>query len=222
MLLTPLQRARARNAMTLKFDYFLTWSPTVAFDVGYIRADGCIMAEQGRLRALKLGCQTRDEELILGLRDRLGSNHVVYRNPVLRCTTVSIYSRKIAETLVEHHNILPRKSFLDLPFPDVPQDFLPYFVLGYLIGDGCISRSKRGQTSVSFFGTRTFIGGLADRVAAATGLVRSRVFHVRSTTYGVQWGSRSDLNTLYHWLFPPGQYPYLPRKKQVLAEAVLR
>jgi hypothetical protein len=208
--------------MSLRTDYFLTWTPFMAFDAGYVTADGCITTDDGRPRGLKLGCQTRDEEVILGIRDRLGSHHSVHRDSVRRSTSVCIYSKRLAESLIRCCGILPRKSFLDLAFPDVPDEFLPHFVRGYLTGDGCVSRSKRGQTTVSFFGTRSFIAGLADRINAATGVSRKNVLHIRRTTYAVLWSRRTDLEILYAWLFPPGHYPCLRRKRDLLAAAVLR
>lgn len=135
---SPQTQHRERNVKSLKVNYFKDWTFEMSYAVGYIWADGNL---RKNLSALKLECSKTDDEIIIGIRDRLGSQHnLCYYQPEIskELSYIVISSREIVKDLVNIHGILPRKSYLSCPFPKVPDQYLASFLRGYFDGDGCI------------------------------------------------------------------------------------
>ena len=111
----------------------------MAYDLGYIWGDGSTGYVTGTTKPqnLHLKCKTADENIILGIRDRLGSNHKITRGVRLLdsgnlsyYTTVTISNSEITRTLIEDHGVLPGKSFKNLHFPkNIPDDLFCHFAI---------------------------------------------------------------------------------------------
>lgn len=211
-----------KTRMTTGHDYFKTWSPSMAYDIGYILTDGNV-SPNGRLQ---LACCTRDEEIIVGIRSRLGStNKLSRRSRVNRNGTrveqtyTSIYSIRLVRCLIEQHGILPAKSNRDIPMPAVPDEYLGHFLRGALDGDGTVGTSRQGNREtiyLGWLGTHRFIRGVAERLHASLDLTKVKIHSKRHNLLHVQWAGLADLITLHKFLYPPGDYPFLARKRQKL------
>jgi len=235
-LLTPLAVRKKEVKRTLREDYFTSWSPAMAYDLGYIWADGTIAQKSWEKTAwgLNLNCQTPDESLILGLRERLGSTHAIKRiwrtqasgreTPMSIC---GICSRKIAGSLIDH-GVLPNKSNLDLSFPHggVPDAFFGHFTRGYFDGDGSVGlyeypHRKTSQKIVSYQGSHRFIQGLRDELLSRVrGLNPVGLTSIEEAkTKVIQWQGLDDIERLYCFMYPSeGEYPFLPRKREKFLE----
>jgi hypothetical protein len=206
-----------KNRETLKVDYFKKWSSVMAYDLGYIWADGSVSdpQEQG---ILTLRCKSEDEEIVLGVRTRLGSNHTINRR--LGMTRVHITSKPLVESLINDCGVLPCKSELDLHFPCVPSIYLSEFCRGYFDGDGCVHQSKRGELRVLFLGSHRFIKDLHLLLCLTLGLTFNKPYLKEgSPTISVaEWSAQKDVEKLRDWLYPQGVFPALNRKKQIMLE----
>lgn len=140
---------------------------------------------------------------------------------------VRLNSSRIAETLVNRFGILPAKSFGDPPMPDVPEEHLPFFVRGVADGDGTICRSVYHQrnedilrTRFTLLGTPVFIEMLQKRIAAALDLPILKLGERKSqpNLRTVTWGSSADVTTILRWVYPPGDYLCLKRKRAIADE----
>lgn len=212
-----------KQRMTANHGYFNTWSSSMAYDLGYILTDGCVQPN-GKLA---LGCYVGDESILAGLRDRLGSTNKLtrrfVRTPLGGLTEhsgIAIYSIAIVKCLMDVHGIVPRKSARDIAFPSVPDEFLPHFLRGALDGDGCVSghTNPSGNPSlhIDWLGTHRFIRGVHERLLAALPLTPTTIYAKRHNLLLARWRRPSDLVLLHRFLYPSGDYPFLPRKRERL------
>ncbi len=204
-------------------DYFETWTPNMAYALGYIWADGSI--NRG-LDQLFLNCVTEDEAILLAIRADMGSTHKVRttaadsrhgRNSRGQ-TGCAICSGKLIASLHDQHGLRPNKSRLDLPFPAVPDEYMPHFVRGYFDGDGCVNYASNGERTLTIWlcGTRSFLAGMQEAICRLTN-VRKNKLSCQHGLYSTQWSSRQDVFALAGWLYPAGDYIFLPRKRDKVA-----
>jgi hypothetical protein len=209
----------------------------MAYYLGYIFADGSILGRRDVLIHLYLHCHRRDEHIILKLREVLKSEHKIKRLDFVQksgfispMTRVVISGKKLCQSLV-NHGVVPGKSFRDIPFPHVPEEFLPHFIRGVFDGDGCVglykytANEKVVEKRIFYLlGSHKFIEGAYQRITSALPKICKVVIGKRKrniTLSLIQWQGAADLAQLYAWLYPPGQYPYLERKKIKMFEATI-
>lgn len=220
---------RAANVSS-NIRYFETWTPNMAWLLGYIWADGCIACDSYGPKALQFSCQERDAELIYAIRDELKATTKIStvaakripgtdRTMGQRSVRLKITSRTLVECLVNTHGILPNKSNLDSPFPtNIPDELMGHFARGNLDGDGTVSYSKQqGMSSaeVSFLGNKTWLEGLRDAVCRLTPAKFRPVTSVRGRAlHRIRWKTKENLTPLFAWMYPRGDYIYLARKQQ--------
>lgn len=212
-----------KHRMTRCYDYFDSWSPPMAYDLGYLFADGNV---NQAMTSIQLRCCTRDESIILGIRERLQSSNKLVRKRIVEKngtvtfrTNCSIGSVRLVKSLIERHGLVPNKTCADSPFPYVPEEFLPHFLRGSLDGDGTVSRTiHRGMPVcyLSWLGTHKFIRGLKNRVMSAIPVSETKTHAKRHNLLYVKWGAEGDLQQLCDFLYPPGEYPFLARKRERL------
>ena len=230
-LKSPFAQQKIIIARSIHSDYFKTWSIPMAYDLGYIWADGCIACDSKTKRptTLHLKCQQSDESIILRLRDRLGSKHKVTRkdriNPsgsISHMTSCAICSTSIALSLIEH-GMTPAKSEQNLPFPThIPPELLCHFIRGYFDGDGTTGEyeydySKSGRVNVAYLGSPSYIKGLLHVLLQKIPQLSKVSPTVSSTGSGmirtIQWQNRKDIDRLRDFMYPEGTYPFLERKR---------
>ncbi len=215
-------RLGVARAADINEDYFDTWTPNMAYSLGWIWADGSI---DKPLWTLILNCHSKDEAVILAMREDMKSGHTIHRRPANQeggrnngpRTTLSIGSSKLVACLHDRHGLRPGKTYLDLPFPEVPDEYLPHFVRGYIDGDGCVNYyAKNGTLTVNMVGTRQFLAGMQDRICSALPVGRNKI-SVQGSICSIQWARREDVRLLANWLYPPGDYIFLARKRDKMA-----
>jgi hypothetical protein len=218
------------NKSQVNYHYFKTWSPEMAYCLGYLWADGSVTASgnHGRVRHhLQLKCITEDEAVILYVRKQLNSNHRVKRTPAHRnakgiwinsVTQLKITCYHLVRSLIDDCGLLPAKSKQDLEFPHVPSEFLSPFTRGYLDGDGSPHIGKDRRPALACYGTHRFIEGLQEAVHHQSGASITLIKRMRKHQhlYGFWWRRPKDLKIMYSFLYPETRHPHLLRKKSKL------
>jgi len=153
-------RLRTLSGNSVDPSFFDDWSIEVAWAIGYIWADGCVV--KGVSNQLKLSCSWGDREILAWFKEKLKSVHKLRQVERLvygkgkTYAVLDISGQSLVDVLIQKYGILPRKSFQDLGFPEVPSEFLPHFCRGYLDGDGSIENEKNGF-DISFYGKERFL-----------------------------------------------------------------
>lgn len=209
--------------------YFETWTNSMAFVTGFLFADGSIAKEKNRV---SVHIALKDQSVIHHIGKELKCKNNPYLLPgrfdkrtgktnqeQISLVISSMYLVKTLADLGMH----PRKTYNDDPFPNVPVEFLPHFIRGYLDGDGStgIYGDKVKFGSVAFVGSPKFMAGLRENLIKYTGLSERKMSeqdNKKTPTSTVAWTSRSDLRKFYDYIYPEGFEFCLERKRQKLAD----
>lgn len=138
-----LKRKRAKPRLMVNENYFKHWSANMAYLLGFILADGCIIrgTYNGYSDSLKFGVQLKDKDILEKIKKELQASHKlsIVKNAVHFC----IASQTLVNDL-KKLGISYRKS-LNESLPIVPKKYLIDFIRGIVDGDGGIRIDKKGQ-----------------------------------------------------------------------------
>ena len=178
---------------TLNHQFFKTWTPAMAYTLGFFAADGTMIANNRGAHFIEF--HITDKEILIQIRSAVGSNHKIAtrkRNPKHRLGyRLQIGSKEWFKDLTTL-GFVPNKSLI-MRLPSVPPKLLGHFVRGYFDGDGCVHFKKywakdRGKMKWSF--STRFTSGSKDFL-----LSLHQSLHAR----GIQGGSiyRKSKNSGY-------------------------
>lgn len=127
-------------------------TPEKAYWIGYIAADGCLYDRQGHQSLLSLSVEQTDEELLLNFKEFLHSEKPIKTVKDARRNTymssLQITSNKIGDDL-KNIGIIPQKTWaidLNAVLSHIPNKYFSAFLLGYMDGDGSITRVNTSNT----------------------------------------------------------------------------
>ena len=194
----------------------------MAWLTGYIYADGCITGEWND--RLQFCCKLSDIELLNSIKELLGGAQEVLKSSILDHRTdkryeschLTICSYKIVKDLVELHGLRPRKSKLDLAFPEVPDEYLSHFVRGYFDGDGCAYNDGKGHLRLYFYGHGSFLLTLKEKLIRCLDIGNSSVCHHSKYQSVITWSSSRDVARIYDWLYGDVGEICLERKRNLI------
>jgi len=119
--------------------FFETWSPEMAYVLGYLYADGSL-EDASYLRGRYVRVTSIDRSSILQIRKLLHSKHTVVirkkEKPSRNQYFLRIGSHKLYDSLLRL-GLYPNKS-LTIQLPYIAEEFFSHFVRGYFDGDGCV------------------------------------------------------------------------------------
>ena len=214
---------------TLNQDFFKTWSPEMAYVLGYFAADGSMVENKRGAHFVEF--TSTDYVLIKNLKKTIGSNHTVTaRERGGNCKTayrLQVGSNAWFQALM-CLGFTPRKS-ATLHFPHVTAAYVGHFIRGYFDGDGCVyfnklkyaTRSYKRWVLMTLFtsGSRTFLESLHETLKA----YGVRGGSVRNKTRGFELVfSHRDSLALYRLMYHTGPVSdlFLPRKRKKLERAI--
>jgi len=153
-----LKQNRNHSRLAVNENYFKRWSSNMAYMLGFILADGCIIegTYRGYSDSLKFGVQKRDVDILEKIKKELSSSHKI--SLCKNADHFSITNQVIVNDL-KKLGITYRKSLKE-NIPNVPQKYVRDFIRGIVDGDGSISFDKRNYPTLSVCGgkkTITFI-----------------------------------------------------------------
>lgn len=223
-------RERAEKSTSCDIHYFDKLTPNAAWILGFTYADGCV---QNKLHGVRYTLARKDEHVLEFIKRELKSDAPIIRldnrvNPYtgeanLSNSILCLSSMILAESVVSY-GIKPRKTYNDDPLPDtIPDELMPHFIRGFFDGDGTTSIYKnRGVDTccIGFIGSPRFITGVRDTLVRLAGM-RSPPFNIRpgitvDKIYTVTWYALEDLTLFHKFIYPPGDYFSLQRKKEIL------
>lgn len=134
-------------------NFFKIWSSDMAYVLGFIAADGCLM--RNKRGAYFLEIQSTDKDIVYEIRKALKSNLRVgeYQSKNKNYNKkyrLQIGSKIIFEDLIKL-GITPRKS-KTIALPKIPNNYFSHFMRGYFDGDGCVNVCayyKQGRKKLS-------------------------------------------------------------------------
>lgn len=215
-------RRRAEQSESCDIRYFDKWTPSMAYILGFVYADGSVNKAGS---ALTFGIQRRDEAILQFIREELkGKSPIRYAEGRIdkrgsqNQPTASFYacSKVLCNRLAElgvHH----RKTYRDDPFPNMPDECVPHFIRGYFDGDGTACVTARNVCTVGFVGTREFVEGLRT-AAMRLAQVSDRAICLKGAVVTITWTAWSDIRKFYDFIYPEGFGFCLERKRKILAE----
>jgi len=150
------------------YKFFDTWSLPMAYVLGFIFADGGIHHSG---KGYKIGFYQKNKEYLLGVSKLLGlsESYVKERRDRPGNWSIQVCSKYAFDNLCRL-GVVQAKSFVeDVPFPDVPDEFLNTFIMGYFDGDGWASIREylnkkgkvcRSKSHLGFAGQKVFLEGI--------------------------------------------------------------
>tara|TARA_B100000745_G_scaffold274714_1_gene203793 strand:+ start:10060 stop:10779 length:720 start_codon:yes stop_codon:yes gene_type:complete len=138
--------------------YFESWSPEMAYILGFLYADGSL-ENAPKLRGKYVRATSTDLEVIKHIKKSLRSEHRIIIIPSFRKRKERYLFRAGSHVLFDsltQHGLFPNKS-LSMKFPkNIPSNYLSHFIRGYFDGDGCVhlsqARNREGALLVKRLG----------------------------------------------------------------------
>lgn len=163
-------------------DFFESWSPVMAYVLGFWFADGYMRKE----KSYRVTFTSQDKESLIKIRGALGSNHPITpysKSKENKCYFISFCSKKLYNDLLSLGGVRGKSKIIE--FPNVPKSFLPDFIRGYFDGDGSVffvkyKRSKDGKITKELrtnftSGSHSFISSLMRLLEKELGLAPKKL-----------------------------------------------
>ena len=153
-------------------DFFKTWSNDMAYVLGFIVTDGCLVEHENGYNALNI--TNKDKGILEKILMAMGSDHKISiksrgGTPKYKYFQIQIRNKDIYNDLLGL-GLTPRKS-KTIKMPIVPSEFFGDFVRGCFDGDGAVSvwqdpRWKQSWQIRSVFcsGSFAFLQGMQKRL----------------------------------------------------------
>ena len=150
-----LKQNRNHPRLTIDENYFKRWSSEMAYVLGFILADGCIIegTYKGYSDSLKLGVHKKDIDILEKIKQQFTSEHKISLGK--EAAHLGIASQIIVDDL-KKLSIGYRKSLRE-NIPNVPKKYVRDFIRGIVDGDGSIHFDKRNYPTLSVCGGKNTI-----------------------------------------------------------------
>src|SRR5215216_1891924 len=145
--------------------FFKTWSPSMAYVLGYWFADGNMYFQHGA-GGYFVSIGSKDNDHLQHIRDTIGVG-TLKRKGRSDVHELVICRKEMFDDLLQLGGTT-RKS-LTVTWPYVPNEFLADLTCGYIDGDGSLDW-KENQPRITAVGSRSFLMGMASAIEQATGL----------------------------------------------------
>jgi hypothetical protein len=184
----------------------------MAYVLGYICADGCLIDAQKSSRTQYIGICSNDKSTLYKINQALNCNKPLYSRPerasklpngkVYKCSPT--YSLRIGNKAMFHDivklGITPNKS-LSLKVPSIPDQYFSHFLRGYFDGDGCLTLSKPPHRTaykanlIFTSGSKQFLNKLSELITKYTG-VPKRILYPGCNCFYLVYFKKATLKIL--------------------------
>jgi hypothetical protein len=133
-------------------NFFKEWTHEMAWVLGLFITDGCVQKQTHSISFTQ-----KDERILRLIADFMGADYILtQKGHTHRTPTLIINSKKIKKDL-SLMEVTSKKSLI-VPFPNVPDEFLPSFIRGVIDGDGWVD--KDGYVTNITTGSISFAEGI--------------------------------------------------------------
>ncbi len=145
-------------------DYFKTWSPNMAYVLGFWYADGCIYSQ----RCFDITAPKKDKYIVKKIAEELGFCGKL-------CDEVDKQVSRINFSCQTVYDDIASLGGVDCKFPEVPKQYMPDFIRGYFDGNGRVSCIKGNRINVA--------------IAGVGKIFNDKMLEVLKTEVGIESGS---------------------------------
>lgn len=186
-----------------------------AYFLGLITADGSVSKN-----GLRIELQKEDKYIIEKFRDIISPEHPIYISKRINKKETACLSLSSVFWInkLKNLHIIPRKSFCNTNFPNLPSCKIPDFIRGYFDGDGSVYLDKTtNNLRIKFIGNTLFINELlqvlTDKLDITPVKIHSDKKYQDYTSY-FSIARKKDIIKLYNYMYQNSTY-FLSRKKKV-------
>ena len=195
-------------------------TPNKAYILGFLYADGCNYEKNNGIR---LELQARDKEILEKINKELKNEKPLKfyerskTQPGSQDTyTIEIFNKYFADTLMKK-GVVPRKSLI-LTFPEwLNPDLYAPFILGYMDGDGCISKDATRAT-FQIVSTKEFCQSVADIFVKELNIDKYNIYRRPiedgKNVYNLIVSGFGRVKKILDWLYKDAEL-YLQRKYDI-------
>lgn len=218
--------------------FFNTWTPELAYFLGYFAADGCMYHSRNggySTGGYYVEFTSIDRELVETIRLITGSKNKIELasrwRPMISRQRNRYKLRLVSKRAYEYLRQLgftPNKT-LTLNFPYVPNKLLGSFVRGYFDGDGHVyagkytaksRRQSRQVLQVGFTsGSKPFLEEFHKRLKEIASIPGGSLVKRSNHHYVLQYSANSS-RQLYSFMYPSTTVPCLNRKRIKFEEGI--
>lgn len=203
----------------LNENFFSSWSPTMAYVLGFWFADGYMK----HIKSYRVIFTSADLEHLRAINKAMQSNCPIVkyrrRGTLENCSTFTVHSKKLFSDLQNLGGF--RKKSLTIEFPNIPDSLLADFIRGYFEGDGSVFftsyyRTKDHKKQTEFrcnftSGSPTFLNSLRDILTKYLSVFPRKVCQYGTNQWKLGYGTK-DTERLLKYIYYPGCQLYLERK----------
>ena len=205
----------------------------MAYVLGLIFADGAVEDTRRSSRTCYIQLTSKDKQLLCQVKTALSSKHKLrkrknrlanFRGKSYLCAEV--YNLRIGNKVMYGDlldlGVTPRKS-LAMRFPDIPSEFLSFFLRGYFDGDGNLSLHKSVVRNVLRLrlaftsGSKNFLKTLSGKLALELNMATKNLYK-SPYAYYLRYSKKDGLKILSFMYNDLDQSPYLKRKYKIYAD----
>lgn len=189
-------------------------TPVKAQILGFIYADGTLSP---RHRRMSITVSVVDEQYLKTINQLMGHTKPLYHGKTAQLTTrkgktytsqpscSAVFTRRRIYDDLAKIGLCPRKTYVDLPLPPIPDRLIRWFILGLFEGDGCISyhlyRGKKTIPNWCLLGGPTILRQIADHIEHHLGIPHNHHIPRDKNINSLRYSSQAAVNRLMDWLY---------------------
>jgi intein-encoded DNA endonuclease-like protein len=205
-------------------NFFKIWLPEMAYILGFIVADGCIIKRKDRKDSYILNITSKDIEILEKIKTAIQSEYQIgkkYNSLGLPYGQIQICNNTICKDLIRL-GINPQKTYNIKPL-NIPQKHFPDFVRGFFDGDGTVyiyNVNKTPQIKSGFVcASLDFLDDFNKKLCKSLSIKSKNIYKTVALNNRVpQYSIRfcvNDSKKLEEFMYQNNPPLYLNRKKQI-------
>lgn len=205
------------SRLELDINYFKDIdSPKKAYWLGFICADGTI-----NKNGSKLGIMVKDKEICEKIKKDIKSGHKISHVSSLDKRTNKEYSEyciQITNAIFVSHIVnlgITNDKSNTLLFPNIKEEFYPYFIAGLFDGDGCICTKHTGYSCCSLISTKEVLDFIQEILLDKFGIQPQNLLRVSDkckNVFKISWQNKKDCLLMLNYIYKGNKEMYLQRK----------
>lgn len=189
--------------------YFLYFSPSMAYILGLLMADGSVMEKEGI--SCRLVFYSKDIELVGFIKEELSDCRPSKKTKRDGLYYLSISSKVLANELALY-GIVPRKTFKTY-YPEIPPEYDADFIRGLFDGDGSVFPTNKGRSlAFVWMGTSELLTSIVERLSHHLDIRHRKLQSTQSRAWKLRYEARRDIERIFCFLYSKDCCMWLDRK----------